>query len=161
MKPKPSATGKSALVAAPHGRAALGLDALGDARLVLEQELRVSEHRIPRDGKLLLLVFAESANLGVPLLAPIAHFHRPRRAHGAGGKLWLQPKKVASIATDLPDLLIVNIVVLPVRPPIQIVLRVVGPEPRPVLIVDRLPVEQIVDVVLEVEALEFHTSETI
>ena len=60
-----------------------------------------------------------------------------------------------------PDLLIVNIVVLPVRPPIQIVLRVVGPEPRPVLIVDRLPVEQIVDVVLEVEALEFHTSETI
>ena len=108
-----------------------------------------------------LFVFAGSANLVVPLLTPIAHFHRPRRAHRAGGKLWLQPKKVASIATDLPDLLIVNIVVLPVRPPIQIVLRVVGPEPRPVLIVDRLPVEQIVDVVLEVESLEFHTSETI
>jgi len=52
-----------------------------------------------------------------------------------------------------PDLLIIDIVVLPVRPPIQIVLRVVGPEPRPVLIVDRLPVEQIIDVVLEVEAL--------
>ena len=68
------------------------------------------------------------------------------------------PNKKALYA---PDLLIIDIVVLPVRPPIQIVLRVVGPEPRPVLIVDRLPVEQIVDVVLEVEALEFHTSETI
>ena len=85
MKTEPGATGKNALVAAPHRRAALGLDALGDARLVLEQQLRVREHRIPRCCKLLLLVFAESANLGVPLLAPIAHFHRPRRAHGAGG----------------------------------------------------------------------------
>ena len=85
MKTEPGATGKNALVAAPHRRAALGLDALGDARLVLEQQLRVREHRIPRDGKLLLLVFAESANLVVPLLTPIAHFHRPRCAHGARG----------------------------------------------------------------------------
>ena len=52
-----------------------------------------------------------------------------------------------------PDLLIIDIVVLPIRPPIQIVLLVVRPEPRPMQIVDRLPVNHIVDVVLEVEAL--------